>query len=227
MRQDRENIVEKALEYVRNAVEDGVTAYRIAKDTRLTENTITNYIKEKTRPTLANAEILIQYFEGVNKCNTSELKGLDTFNFMMVSLIPISARAGYLQGYGDEAYVENLPLIPVLVDKEYKGRYRIFEISGDSMYDGSVSSFCDKDKVLCREVRPLLWQYKLHYKDWFFVIVHKEEGIIIKQIVDHDVDRGIIVCHSLNAMYDDLTINLSDVVELYNVVKLIERNPRM
>lgn len=221
----------KALELLHDAISKGKTAYRIAKETKLTENTITNYVKGRTRPTNANSEILIKYFlednRDKNSKETDEAKSLQNINYKWVSMVPISARAGYLQGYGDETFIESLPQLPVLADREYKGKYRIFEVSGDSMFDGSVSSFCDKDKVLCREVRQDLWKYKLHYKDWFFVIAHKEEGILLKQITNHDVERGIITCHSLNDMYDDLTINLDDVAELYNIVRIIERNPKI
>ena len=227
MRSTKDNSIERALEYVNIAIGNGVTAYRIAKDTKLSENTITNYIKGKTKPTLVNADILNNYFEKKDIEPFQRQRELDLSNFMLVSLVPISARAGYLQGYGDLGYVDNLPTIPVLVDREYKGNYRIFEVAGDSMLDGSVSSFCDKDKVLCREVRKDLWQYKLHFKDWFFVIVHKTDGILLKQITAHDVSTGSITCHSLNSLYDDFELHLNDIVELYNVVKLIERNPRV
>lgn len=67
---------------------------------------------------------------------------------------------------------------------------------------------------------------KLHYNDWYFVVVHKTEGISIKQIIDQD-EQGNIRCHSLNPLFNDYTLNLDDVSELYNVVKVVERSMRL
>ncbi len=154
-------------------------------------------------------------------------KALNSIEFMEVTLVPISAAAGYPHGYGDQEYIESLPTIPVIVDKTYKGKYRIFEVNGDSMDDGTRDSICDKDKVLCREVKKELWKSKLHIRDWYFVIVHKTEGVTIKQITNHDVETGNIICHPTNPLFSDFTLNLDEVVELYNVIKIVDRNTRI
>ncbi len=152
-------------------------------------------------------------------------KVLTEFDFINVPLVPVRGKAGYLTGYGDLEYIESLSTRPVIVDREYKGRYRCFEVDGDSMDDGSRDSVCDRDIVLGREVRQELWQNKLHIKQWNFIIVHKE-GINIKNIIDHDCETSTIKCHSLNPMYDDFELSLNDVVELYNLIKIVDRNAR-
>lgn len=156
-----------------------------------------------------------------------EVVPVTDIKFMSVPLVPISAHAGYPSAYGDVEYVDTLPTFPVIVDREYKGKYRVFEVSGDSMDNGQREAICDKDKILGREVRRDLWRSKLHINDWFFVIVHREEGIIVKQITHHDVERGIITCHSLNPLFEDFEINLNDVAELYNVIKIVDRTARI
>ena len=40
-------------------------------------------------------------------------------------------------------------------------------------------------------------------------------------------DKGNITCHSLNELFNDYTVNLDDVVEIYNVIKVVERNMRL
>lgn len=151
---------------------------------------------------------------------------VDNLNYMNVPVIHIKAHCGYLNGYGDEDYIDTLPTMPVIVDKTYHGKYRIFEAEGDSMDDDSRLAICDGDKVLAREVKRDLWLPKLHIKDWYFVIVHRTEGISIKQITNQD-EMGNITCHSLNEMFNDYTVNLDDVLEIYNVIKVIERNLRL
>lgn len=140
--------------------------------------------------------------------------------------MPVRARCGYLSSFGDQQYIDSLPTIPVIIDRAYHGRYMVFEADGDSMDDGSSSAIRDGDKLLCREVQRHLWLPKLHYNDWYFVVVHKTEGISIKQIIDQD-EQGNIRCHSLNPLFNDYTLNLDDVSELYNVVKVVERSMRL
>src|SRR5690606_28808049 len=100
-------------------------------------------------------------------------------------------------------------------------------VEGDSMDDGSRNSLCEGDKILCREVKQELWTSKLHFKDWYFVMAMKNDGIVVKQITAHDVENGIICCHSLNPLFEDFEINLRDVAELYNVIKIVDRNTRI
>ena len=139
-------------------------------------------------------------------------------NYMNVPVVYIKARCGYLAGYEDREYIGSLPTMPVIVDRTYHGKYMIFEAEGDSMDDGTRNSICDGDKLLCREVRRDLWLPKLHINDWYFVIVHRTEGIAIKQITNQD-EKGNITCHSLNEMFNDYTVNLD--------IKVVERNMRL
>lgn len=151
---------------------------------------------------------------------------VENLNYMNVPVVHIKARCGYLAGYEDREYIGSLPTMPVIVDRTYHGKYMIFEAEGDSMDDGTRNSICDGDKLLCREVRRDLWLPKLHINDWYFVIVHRTEGIAIKQITNQD-EKGNITCHSLNEMFNDYTVNLDDVLEIYNVIKVVERNMRL
>jgi hypothetical protein len=161
------------------------------------------------------------------KSLNEEANQISDIQFMNIPFVPIYAQAGYGKGYGDQEYIDNLPTMPVIVDKTYKGKYRVFEVKGDSMDDGSRKSLCEGDKILCREVRPDLWQNKLHIKDWFFVICMKDNGILVKQILSHEVETGDIICHSLNSSFGDFKMNLSEVGELYNVIKIVDRNTRI
>lgn len=145
---------------------------------------------------------------------------------MHVPLVPQYANGGYLNGYADPVYIESLSTIPVIVDKTYHGKYRCFEIKGDSMDDGTPYGFMDRDIVLGREVEKDYWREKLHINDWDFIIVHKQLGITIKRIIEHRVEEGIIVCHPLNNYYNDFEVNLNEVAELYNVIKIVERSTR-
>lgn len=210
--------------------------------------TITRIINEKRSPSRATCNKIINRFpkysfewlyKGVgeieNQCTdttipqtpyTPNAHVIENIEYVNIPLVPVRARCGYLSSFGDQQYIDSLPTIPVIIDRAYHGRYMVFEADGDSMDNGSSSAIRDGDKLLCREVQRHLWLPKLHYNDWYFVVVHKTEGISIKQIIDQD-EQGNIRCHSLNPLFNDYTLNLDDVSELYNVVKVVERSMRL
>lgn len=137
-----------------------------------------------------------------------------------VPLVNQYAQAGYLYGYQDTAYMDTLPTIPLIVDHEARGNYVAFEVRGDSMNDGTEDSFLEGDRLLCREIATHLWaDSKLHIRKWDFVIVH-EEGILVKRIIEHDVENHTITIHSLNDMYPDRVISLAEVKQIFNVIEL-------
>lgn len=144
-------------------------------------------------------------------------------NIIQIPVVSQYAYAGYLGGFDDPGYMESLPTHPIPMDRELKGKYLFFEIKGDSMEDGSMESYREGDLALAREVYQEYWKYKLHIKRWDFVIVHKTEGIIIKRIINHDVENGTITVHSLNSFYEDRILKLSDVAQLFNVVQIVRK----
>jgi phage repressor protein C with HTH and peptisase S24 domain len=220
---DNDEIIELSIKYLLESKESN---YKIGKATGISDNTIGRY-RKGSKPTPANAKLLLQYFDGSLPTFESNARILEDFDFMNIPLVPIHAQAGYGKGYGDQEYIDNLPTIPVIVDKNYRGKYRVFEVSGDSMDDGTRQSLCHGDKVLGREVMPQHWTTKLHFHDWFFIIVMRNDGVLIKQIVEHDLENHTIKCHSLNSLYEDFTVDLSEVAELYNVIKMVDRNTRI
>lgn len=139
----------------------------------------------------------------------------------MIPLVSQYAQAGYLCGFGDQEYVDSLPTIPFMVDHEPKGHYMAFEVKGDSMFDGSYDSLVEGDLLMCREINFDFWKSKLYIKKWNnFVIVHREDGVLVKKIIDHDVERGLITLHSLNPLYEDRVMCLSEVSQLFSVIKI-------
>lgn len=223
---------------------EGLNKNSFSKAIGISNNvTITRIINEHRTPSRATCEKIVSAFPAYNlewlltgegnmltdapsQTYHSNARPVDDLSYMNVPVIHIKAQCGYLARYGDTEYIDTLPTMPVIVDKTYHGKYRIFEAEGDSMDDNSRLAICDGDKVLAREVRRDLWLPKLHINDWYFVIVHRTNGISIKQITAQD-DKGNITCHSLNELFNDYTVNLDDVVEIYNVIKVVERNMRL
>lgn len=139
-----------------------------------------------------------------------------------VRLVKNKAKAGWSEQYYADEYLEEMPVVMIEADENYKGNYMAFEVDGDSM----EPDYMEGDILICREIQRHLWRYKLHIKDWDFVIAHQTNGIMLKEIVDHDVDTGIITCRSINPKYEDFQLDLHNVAYLYNVVEVRQRGKR-
>ncbi|WP_143469416.1 S24 family peptidase [Leeuwenhoekiella nanhaiensis] len=140
---------------------------------------------------------------------------------LTVPLVPVRAQATYVSEYTDAEYINDLGKVSFVVDRIGQGNYRAFEVINDSMNDGSINSIPHGTIVLGRELQKHHWTSPLRVKQYpHWIIVHRDT-VMCKEIVEHDVERGTITCHSLNDSpeYQDFTINLNDVKELYNIIK--------
>jgi len=135
-----------------------------------------------------------------------------------VPLVQQYAYAGYLSGHTDPEYVEQLPRIPFMPDRHMTGNWLAIEVHGDSMDDGTSEAYLQGDILICREVEPIYWRdSRLFINKRDFVVV-TDEGIVLKRLVEHDVEHHTITLHSLNPRYHDAKIDLSDVRQIFSVV---------
>lgn len=200
--------------------------YEISKQTRISQSTLGNYKNGKTKPTPANTEILLQFFSNDSETPIYNEAIPIQQDVVYIPLVNQYAYAGYLDGYSDVSYIEQLPKIPFIVDREGNGNYIAFEVKGDSMNNGTEESYLEGDRLYCREIQPHLWvSSKLHLRKWDFVIVH-EDGILIKRITEHNVENHTITLHSLNDMYPDRIIDLCDVKQIFNVIESVRPRRR-
>ena len=129
--------------------------------------------------------------------------------------VPWKGQAGLASKFYPDEMIEQLSRNIIRVNPKYKGVYFTIEVDGDSMEPDYYAG----DIVIGREIKRELWQYKLHYKDYDFIIAHGTKGIMLKEITDHNVETGDIICHSLNNEHKDFILNLHEVSFLYNVVE--------
>lgn len=141
-----------------------------------------------------------------------------------VPLVNQYAYAGYLAGYKDQKYIDQLPIIPFDSEDDPNFRYMAFEMKGNSMDDGSRDSYIEGDKLFCQEIPLHMWDTsKLHTMNWNFVIVY-QKGIIVRKIIDHDIQNRTIVAHPLNPFINDELINLVDVYQIFHVLEYLRKN---
>ena len=122
-----------------------------------------------------------------------------------IELVPHKAAAGYLNGYADPEYLEELPKfrLPMLGTG---GTYRAFEIAGDSMLpiaSGTVivGRYVD-DWMSLKDGTPC-------------VVVSSKEGIVFKRVFNRLKAAAMLALHSDNPLYSPYEIDVEDVVEIW------------
>lgn len=207
------------------------TIYRILKNQTRPSNSTLNLILDKF-PEYGRSWLLHgkgePYIKPKIEIVGKDIKGnatpMKVENLMEFAIIPDAAAAGRLTGYGDPN-PEGLETMTLPVDRIYKGNYYIFTVRGASMDDGTNRAICDGDKLLCREVAREYWSAGLHRRTWpYFVFATQNEGIIVKEVIDQDLEKETITCHSINPDYPDLVLHLRDIIGIYNVVELLGRS---
>jgi transcriptional regulator with XRE-family HTH domain len=127
-------------------------------------------------------------------------------NTERASLVPIKAAAGYLNGYGDVDFIEQLPMfsLPYTEVRDHK-TYRIFQIKGDSMLPVTPGSY-----VICSYV--LDWNDVKN--DQCYIVVSKTEGIVYKRLLNN-LREGHFTLKSDNPEYAPIELQADEVLELW------------
>jgi len=128
-----------------------------------------------------------------------------------IELVPYKASAGYLNGYADAEFMEELPRfrLPMLGTG---GTYRAFEISGDSMLPIASGTV-----IVGRSVDD--WN---QVKDGTpCIIVSQKEGIVFKRVFNKIKDTAVLHLHSDNPVYTPYEVHVQDVVEIWEAKSYI------
>lgn len=127
-----------------------------------------------------------------------------------IELVPQKAAAGYLDGYADPEFIEELPRfrIPGLRG----GTYRAFEISGDSMLPLTSGTI-------------IIGQYK---EDWYqvkdghvCVLVTLNEGVVFKRVYNRIAEHNSLLLVSDNQDYTSYEVPVEEVLELWEAVRYL------
>jgi len=122
----------------------------------------------------------------------------------VIEVVPIKASAGYLNGYADPEYIEQLgqiklPFIPT-------GKHRAFPIKGDSMLpmkEGSwvIAKFMEN----MRDVRS----------GSTYILLTKNDGIVYKRVYKTEEDQSVLLLKSDNKIYEPYPVSFSEILEIW------------
>lgn len=223
-KEEKDKIIEEALSLVLHAVNSGSSNYRIAKDTNISEKTIGNYVNGHSRPSFANAKILIDYFNSfeilVGSDNIIPIKKpvFDEESEQGQPILDIRVCAGHGIGLeGEENKVIEWVNIP-----KFDGCYGV-TVYGDSMYD----KFKSGDVIF---VRPIMGRNDFDFGQCYVLITNEDR--YIKNIYQSDRGDEYITMTSYNTelnpdgrrKYPDRDIYIDDIKHLYKVAGKLRRD---
>ncbi|MEZ4827439.1 MAG: helix-turn-helix domain-containing protein [Bacteroidia bacterium] len=129
-----------------------------------------------------------------------------------IEFVQQRASAGYLNGYADPEYIEDLPRfqLPMLGP----GTFRAFEIKGDSMLPMKSGTVIVGEYVQdWREIK----------NGQTYVIVSETEGVVYKRVFVQPENNQVpvLTLRSDNTSYPEYNISLTDVRELWKAKMFI------
>jgi transcriptional regulator with XRE-family HTH domain len=130
----------------------------------------------------------------------------------LIHFVPIKAAAGYLAGYADSEFIDELNTftLPMLSG----GNYRAFEIIGDSMLPTPSGSIIVGEKID---------DFDAVKNNMAYIVVSRNEGIVYKRIVKSNKAKNKVTLVSDNPQYQPYMVNIEDVVELWQAQSVISK----
>jgi len=129
-----------------------------------------------------------------------------------IPFVPIKAAAGYLAGYGDPEFIDELNTftLPMLTG----GDYRAFEIVGDSMMPTPSGS------VIVGERIQNLEDVKSNQT---YIVVSKNDGIVYKRIMKNNKQKTKMTLVSDNPSYQPYSVNADDILEVWQAQMIVSK----
>jgi len=200
----------------------GYSQQKVADDLTITRGRYSKYEDGPTEPPIDILVKISRYYHisidllvsvNLRKFNLKEILELpdnrillpvkvDSYGENRIEIVPHKATMGYLTGYADPEYIENLQTIslPFLG----RGKFRAFPLEGDSMpphKDGAyfIGRYVERISDL--------------KKGKGYMLITRNEGMTYKRL--DDVAEGYLSVRADNDFYKPYKIPLSDVLELW------------
>lgn len=129
---------------------------------------------------------------------------IDSNNENLIEVVPVKTSAGYLLGYDDPEYIEQLekiklPFLPT-------GKHRAFPIKGDSMLPMKDGAYV---------VAKFIEDFNDIKNGSSYVIVTANDGMTYKRVYDKVEEKGSILLSPDNTSYQSYHVPIKEVLELW------------
>lgn len=133
-----------------------------------------------------------------------------------IPFVPVKAAAGYLNGYADHEFIDELNTFTLPMVSG--GNYRAFEISGDSMLPTPSGSIIVGEKVETLEYVK---------NNTACIVVSKNDGIVYKRIQKNGKTKSKLLLLSDNPTFQPYSISSEDVLEMWEAQFIISKTNTM
>lgn len=215
----------KNLKYLRKL--RGWTQEEFATKLGIKRSLIGAYEEERADPRLDVLQNLSEIFkvslDELLLKDISAIKGSDYLNKRrqmkmmsadrnLIHFVPVKAAAGYLAGYADEEFIDELNTFTLPMVRG--GNLRAFEIIGDSMMPTPSGSVIVGEKI------DTVDNIK---NNAACIVVTTSEGIVYKRIVKSNRTSNKITLVSDNPSYQPYQVFKTDVLELWEAKAVIHK----
>jgi transcriptional regulator with XRE-family HTH domain len=216
-------IANKNLKYLRKL--RGWTQEEFAQKLRIKRSLLGAYEEERAEPRIDVLEVVCDIFKltlddllrkDVSDNKTNYLAKRRAMKLASgrtdIPFVPIKAAAGYLAGYADPEFVDELNTftLPMLTG----GNYRAFEIVGDSMLPTPSGSVIVGEKV------DNLDDVK---NNAACIVISRNEGIVYKRVQKNGRVKNKLTLVSDNPVFHPYAINAEEVLEVWQAQVVISR----
>lgn len=213
----------KNLKYLRKL--RGWTQEEFAQKLRIKRSLLGAYEEERADPRIDILEVVADMFKltlddllrrDVSDTKTSYVSRRRAQKLVNgrgdIPFVPVKAAAGYMTGYGDPEFIDELNTftLPMLSG----GDYRAFEIVGDSMMPTPSGS------VIVGERVQNIDEVKTNNT---YIVVSKTDGIVYKRILKNNRQKNKYTFVSDNPAYQPYTVNAEEIAEVWQAQMIISR----
>lgn len=130
----------------------------------------------------------------------------------VIQFVPVKAAAGYLAGYADPEFIDELNTftLPMLAP----GQYRAFEILGDSMLPTPSGSIIVGEKIENFDSLKTSNTY---------IVVSRQQGIVYKRIMKNPRSKTKLTLVSDNPVFQPYQVEAGDIMEVWQAQMVITR----
>jgi transcriptional regulator with XRE-family HTH domain len=127
-----------------------------------------------------------------------------------IQFVPVKAAAGYLAGYADPEFIDELNTftLPMLAP----GQYRAFEIVGDSMLPTPSGSIIVGEKI--EDINDVKTNFT-------YIVVSRNEGIVYKRVMKNNRTKNKYTLVSDNPTYQPYQVNGEDILEVWKAAMIL------
>ena len=213
----------KNLKYLRKL--RGWTQEEFAQKLRIKRSLLGAYEEERADPRIDILEVVADMFKltlddllrrDVSDNKTSYISRRRAQKLVTgradIPFVPVKAAAGYLAGYGDPEFIDELNTftLPMLSG----GEYRAFEIVGDSMMPTPSGS------VIVGERVQNIDEVKTNNT---YIVVSKTDGIVYKRILKNNRQKNKYTFVSDNPSYQPYSVNAEEILEIWQAQMIISK----